>query len=103
MLRFFILKLLNNQIYIDLKKNIKLPLFFKNFNNKTIKLKKIFLFVKDYKFQLGYPYLKFSSLILKILKINLNKKSLILKTKPKKKFTKLKGNNNFFIKGTFIN
>jgi large subunit ribosomal protein L21 len=73
-----------NKFYdIDFIKNTKF--------NDIIKLNKILLFYSDNKVQLGYPFLTNIKIYAKILRHLKSKKITILKTKPKKHYTRTKG------------
>lgn len=56
-----------------------------------IYLNKILLFKNNEKIQLGYPFLENSSIPAKIIQQFQGKKITVLKTKPKKKYTRTRG------------
>jgi large subunit ribosomal protein L21 len=68
---------------IDFIENVKI--------NDIIILNKILLFCKNNKVQLGYPFLSNMNIYAKILRQIKNKKIVILKTKPKKHYTRTHG------------
>ena len=64
--------------------------------NDIIILNKILLFFKDNKVQLGYPFLSDIKIYAKIIKHIKNKKVTVLKTKPKKNYTRKYGHRQKF-------
>lgn len=59
-------------------------------------LTKILAFKKENKIQLGYPFLIKSKIYAKIIQQVKGKKITILKTKPKKKYTRTKGHRQLY-------
>jgi large subunit ribosomal protein L21 len=71
--------------------------FIKNgINGNYISLKKILLIKKENKIQLGMPFLLNTELPVKILQTIKGKKLIILKTKPKKNYTKIRGHKQIY-------
>lgn len=64
--------------------------------NDIIKLNKVLLFYNDNKVQLGYPFLTKIKVYAKILKHFKGEKITVLKTKPKKHYTRTKGFRKVF-------
>ena len=64
--------------------------------NDIIKLNKVLLFYNDNKVQLGYPFLTKIKVYAKILRHFKGKKITVLKTKPKKHYTRTKGFRKVF-------
>ena len=85
-----------NELYdVNLKYDFKL--------NTFLFLNKILLFKNNLKLQIGQPFLNNSQILIKILqKIN-QPKITILKTKPKKKYTRIKGYKIKFTRIYIIN
>jgi large subunit ribosomal protein L21 len=73
---------------IDLVKNGKLGDF--------IYLNKILFFRRENKIQLGQPFLENSQIPAKIIQEVKGKKITVLKTKPKKKYTRVKGHRQSY-------
>jgi len=66
-------------------------------------LKKL-LFFRTQKFvQIGQPFLSKSSILAIIVKNIKGKKLLVLKTKPKKNYTKIKGHRQFYTRIKILN
>jgi ribosomal protein L21 len=84
----------NENYYIILITNLKI--------NQYIILKKILLLRKNLKLQLGYPFLYKSKILCKILQKLKKKKLTILKTKPKKKYIKIKSIRPIYTKINII-
>ena len=61
-----------------------------------IYLNKILLFRNENKIQLGKPFLKNSKIAAKIIQQVKGKKITVLKTKPKKKYTRTKGHRQLY-------
>jgi large subunit ribosomal protein L21 len=61
-----------------------------------IALKKILLFKKVDKIQLGRPFLEKSQIIAKVIQQVKGTKITVLKTRPKKNYTRTKGNRQTF-------
>lgn len=61
-----------------------------------IYLKKILFFRKEKKIQVGKPFLAASQISAKILQEVKGKKLIVLKTKPKKKYTRIKGHRQSY-------
>jgi large subunit ribosomal protein L21 len=59
-------------------------------------LKKILFFRNDKKIQLGKPFLAKSEIAAKIINHGKSAKITVLKTKPKKKYTRTRGHRQFF-------
>jgi large subunit ribosomal protein L21 len=79
---------LNKWYDIDFIKDVKI--------NDIVVFNKVLLFYKDNKVQLGYPFLPNMNIYAKILKQVKNKKITILKTKPKKHYTRTHGHRQNF-------
>lgn len=61
-----------------------------------IYLNKILLFRKNNEIQLGYPFLEGSKIKAKIIQQVKGKKLTVLKTKPKKNYTRIKGHRQLY-------
>jgi large subunit ribosomal protein L21 len=61
-----------------------------------IYLNKILFFRNENKIQLGKPFLSNSKIPAKIIQLVKGSKITVLKTKPKKKYTRVKGNRQLF-------
>jgi large subunit ribosomal protein L21 len=59
--------------------------------NNFISLNKILLYRDDKKIQIGFPFLTNIQLYAKVIKHFSNKKTIIIKTKPKKNYTRTFG------------
>jgi large subunit ribosomal protein L21 len=59
-------------------------------------LNKILFFRNEKKIQLGKPFLEKSQILAKILDQGKSKKVTVLKTKPKKKYTRTRGHRQFY-------
>lgn len=59
-------------------------------------LSKILFFQKENKVQLGMPFLKNFKIPARIVQVLKGKKVFVLKTKPKKKYTRLQGHRQFY-------
>jgi large subunit ribosomal protein L21 len=79
---------LNKWYDIDFIKDVKI--------NDIVIFNKILLFYKNNKVQLGYPFLSNMNIYAKILKQVKSKKITILKTKPKKHYTRTHGHRQNF-------
>ncbi len=86
---------LNKWYNIDFIKNTK--------KNNFILLNKILLFYKNNKVQLGFPFLLNIKIYGKILEHIKNKKITVLKTKPKKHYTRVIGHRQKLTKIILIN
>ncbi len=84
--QFFLGK--NRWYDIDLIKNAKI--------GTLITLNKILLFKKLLKFQLGRPFLEDSLMSATIIQQVKGRKFLVLKTKPKKNYTRVKGHRQSY-------
>jgi len=73
---------------IDLIKNAKI--------GEYIYLNKILLFKKQNKIQLGQPFLEGSKICAKIMQQVKGQKITVLKTKPKKHYTRIKGHRQSY-------
>jgi large subunit ribosomal protein L21 len=74
----------SNEYYdIQLTKNIPI--------NSFLNLQKILFFKKELNLQIGKPFLENSNIIAKVTQTIKLPKITILKTKPKKKYTRVKG------------
>jgi large subunit ribosomal protein L21 len=79
---------LNKWYDIDFIRDVKI--------NDIVVFNKILLFYKNNKVQLGYPFLSNMNIYAKILKQVKSKKIIILKTKPKKHYTRTHGHRQNF-------
>lgn len=86
----------NNESYdIRLKTDIK--------PNSYLLLHKILFFKKTGSIQVGQPFLKNMPILVKVIKTVKKRKLTILKTKPKKHYTRTKGHTEFFTRVQIIN
>jgi large subunit ribosomal protein L21 len=71
--------------------------FIKNANvGDLLYLRKILFFKKDNKVQIGKPFLLNSQIATKIIQQVKGQKITVLKTKPKKKYTRTRGHRQFY-------
>jgi len=102
-INYAIIQLLGKQYFISPKKIIDINFNLKINNFKIITINKILLLKKENKIQIGYPFLKNIKLYAKVIQITNKKKIIILKTKPKKNYTKKQGHKQKYIRIQFIN
>ena len=90
-MKYIILQLSGKQYIMELDKWY-ITNYIKNVeNNNIIKLNNILLFKDNDKIQLGKPFLKNSNVYARILQHLRGKKIIVLKTKPKKHYTRISG------------
>ena len=96
-MKYAIIKLLNKQYIIQQNYWYNIP-YLKNFKmNNIILLNKILLININNNIQIGYPYIKNCYIIAKIINQKIkDNKIIILKTKPKKNYTRVKGYSSFY-------
>ena len=71
--------------------------------NTYLSLNKILFFKNKLKLQIGHPFLSNSKILIKVLQKIKQPKITILKTKPKKKYTRIKGYKIKFTRIFIIN
>ncbi len=62
----------------------------------TIKINKVLIYKKKEDLQLGRPFIPKASILLQIIKHGVRKKTLVLKTKRKKKYTRIFGHRTYY-------
>jgi large subunit ribosomal protein L21 len=67
-----------------------------SFLNQYLQLNKILFYKKENKIQIGKPFLNNTFILVKILQHFKGPKITILKTKPKKKYTRIKGHRQVY-------
>ena len=71
--------------------------FLKNINiGNYIYLNKILLYKNNLKIQIGKPFLKDSKILVQLIQHIKGEKLIILKTKPKKHYTRIRGHRQFY-------
>jgi large subunit ribosomal protein L21 len=74
-----------------------------NFIGDFLYLYKILFFQKEKKIQVGRPFLKELKIPAKIIQIIKGKKIIIVKTKPKKNYLRMKGHRQYYTRIQFDN
>jgi large subunit ribosomal protein L21 len=101
-MKYSIIQFLGKQYIIQPGFWYDLPYLKSSNLNDFIFINKILLLNINNYIQIGYPFLKNIFIIGKIIKKKVkNKKIIILKTKPKKNYTKKKGYNSIFTRIKF--
>ena len=97
-MKYIILQLSGKQYIMELDKWYITNYIKNTKNNDIIKLNNILLFQDNDKIQLGKPFLKNSNIYARVLQHTKGKKIVVLKTKPKKNYTRVFGFRQKFTK-----
>jgi len=97
-MEYVVLKISGKQYIMELNKWYNLDYIKNSKINDIIIFNKILLFYKNNKVQLGYPFLNNFNVYGKVLDQVKDKKITILKTKPKKNYTRKHGHRSKFTK-----
>ena len=70
--------------------------------NSYLALQRVLLYRSGDNVQIGTPFLKGAKIVVKVLQHIKSKKLFILKTKPKKHYTRLKGHKQYYTRIQFL-
>ncbi len=90
-MKYVIAQLSGKQFFLQENSWYDIDFVKRNKNENFLSLAKLLLYKKNSEIQLGKPFLYKSFIAARILKDIRGKKLLVLKTKPKKKYTRTKG------------